>query len=309
LYYFLSSNFFLKQLFARTTQSAQENIGKEEVDNMLLIVPPLADQLAIGHFLSDLDSRIDINRRMNRTLEAIAQAVFERWFVDFEFPNEESEPYKSSGGEMSYNEQVKKEIPKGWRVSEIGSELKVATGGTPSRSNQRFWQNGTIPWIASKKTEELRIVSADEYITEEAKAQSSTQEIPSRTTVLAIIGNTIGQVSLVEFKCCINQNLAAVLSNERFPSEFIYPWIKRNIDKITSWKSGGAQASLNQNSIKRCLLLVPDEVPLELYTTVVRPMFDLVGLNCYTSDRLSELRYALLPKLMAGKIRIPVEAR
>ena len=91
---------------------------------------------------------------MNKTLEAIGQAIFKHWFVDFEFPNEEGKPYKSSGGEMVYNEELGKEIPKGRGVEKIGKKLKVELGGTPNRTNPNYW-NGNIAWINSGKVMNL----------------------------------------------------------------------------------------------------------------------------------------------------------
>src|SRR3989344_3404038 len=118
LYFFLCSNLFLNQMFARITQSAQQNIGKEEINNMVLILPNFSEQKGISSILSNIENKIYLNQQMNKTLEGIGQAIFKRWFVDFEFPNEEGKPYKSSGGEMVESELGG--IPKGWRVGKLG---------------------------------------------------------------------------------------------------------------------------------------------------------------------------------------------
>ncbi|HYL66183.1 MAG TPA: restriction endonuclease subunit S [Nitrosopumilaceae archaeon] len=290
LYYSLSNmKNLLKMMAAGGT--AQPILNKSDFAEIPILIPPIEIQKKISLILSGLDDIIELLKKQNFTLEKIIQSIFKSWFIDF-------------GGQIEFVDSELGDIPKGWRVTKIGSELKVITGGTPSRNNQTYWRNGTIPWITSKKTGELRIISPDEYITEEGKERSSTQEIPKRSTVLAIIGNTIGKVSLVEISCCINQNVAAVLCNNEISSEFIYGWIKHMINEITSWKSGGAQASLNQNSIKQSSLLIPDQNSLKKYTETARPIFDLIESNSIMTNKFEKIRDALLPKLISGEIQV-----
>jgi type I restriction enzyme S subunit len=99
----------------------------------------LEEQTAIAKILSDLDSKIELLQKQNKTLEAIAQAIFKHLFVDFEFPNEEGKPYKSSGGEMILNEELGKEIPKGWEVGKLGDITEMSIGRTPPRKEKEWF--------------------------------------------------------------------------------------------------------------------------------------------------------------------------
>ena len=149
----------------------------------------------------------------NDNLEQQAQALFKSWFVDFE-------PFKN--GEFEETELGM--IPKGWRVESLGNVCKCLLGGTPSRNKEDYW-NGDIAWINSGEVNEFRITKPSEYITEEGLKNSATKLLPRKTTVLAITGATLGQVSLLEIDTCANQSVIGVLENEILPYEYIYPLI------------------------------------------------------------------------------------
>jgi type I restriction enzyme, S subunit len=127
--------------------SVQDNINLGTFERIHFALPLLTEQFAISKVLGNFDSKIEINQEINRLLEGIGQAVFKRWFVDFEFPNQVGKPYKSSGGEMVLNEKVGKPIPKGWQVGEINDLCSsITNGGTPKRMESKYW-NGDIPWF------------------------------------------------------------------------------------------------------------------------------------------------------------------
>ena len=275
-------------------------LGEELID-----VPPIQEQIAIAKILSDLDAKYELNQKMNKTLEAIAQAIFKHWFIDFEFPNEEGKPYKSSGGEMVDSERG--EVPKGWKASTIGKELKTVLGGTPSTENKDYWSNASIPWINSGKINEFRIIFPSAYITVEGLKHSATKLMPKGTTVLAITGATLGKVSIIEREMCANQSVVGVLGSEKLPSEYIYFWIKNNINRLVSNQTGGAQQHINKGNIDEIEILVPDSHIMEHYVKTIRPIFDKISSSSFEEHNLSKIRDIVLPKLMTGKIRVPLE--
>src|SRR3989344_9624557 len=144
LKYFLNSKFGQNQIKSLTVGTTQGKLALSRIAKILVAIPEDYDQRSIAKILSSLDSKLELNQQMNKTLEAIGQAIFKRWFVDFEFPDEQDKPYKSSGGEMVDSEIG--EIPKGWKVSKIGKEFETILGGTPSTTNKSYWENGTIAW-------------------------------------------------------------------------------------------------------------------------------------------------------------------
>ncbi len=268
-------------------------------------LPPIQEQRAIAKILFDLDAKIELNQKVNNSLESIAHAIFKHWFIDFEFPNEEGKPYKSSGGEMVDSELGK--IPKGWQVSTIGKELTTVLGGTPSTKNKDYWSNGNIPWINSGKINEFRIISPSAYITAEALRHSATKLMPKGTTVLAITGATLGKVSRVETEMCANQSVVGILGSEKLPTEYTYYWINNNINRLVSNQTGGAQQHINKGNVDEIEILVPDSHVMEDYVKAIKPIFDKISASSFEEHNLSKIRDTVLPKLLSGKIRIPLE--
>lgn len=259
------------------------------------------EQQKISKILSSLDEKIEINRKINENLEEQAKEIFKRWFVDYEFPNEEGQPYKSSGGEIVESELGL--IPKGWEKINLGDICICELGGTPSRKKNEYW-NGNIPWINSGSVNLFRIIKANEMISELGLKKSSTKLLPKKTTVIAITGSTLGQVSLLEIDSCTNQSVVGVIPNKNLPYEFIYPYIKANIGELLSHKTGGAQQHINSQNVKNLKVIVPNKKSLEQYTDLISPIYEMISKNCFEIEYLSSIRDKLLPKLMIGEIDV-----
>ena len=290
-----------------TGTSGRQRVQNDLFEDIEVIIPPINEQSAIAKILSDLDSKIELNQQMTKTLEAIGQTIFKRWFIDFEFPNEKGKPYKSSGGEMVDSELG--EIPKGWKVSKIGKEFETILGGTPSTTNKSYWENGTVAWINSGEINKFRITEPTAYITKEAVDNSATKLMPKGTTVLAITGATLGQVSRIEIDTCANQSVIGIIENKDIQSEYIYLWIKHKIIGLISHQTGGAQQHINKKNVNELDILLPDDSLILKFKEMIKPIFKNISVNCFESQNLSQIRDSLLPRLISGKIRVPVEVR
>lgn len=304
LYYYLTTDSYTDFLtaIADTTTSTYPAFRPNVLENSLIPFPPLEEQKQIASVLSSLDDKIELNQKTIKTLEEIGQTLFKRWFVDFDFPNEKGEPYKSSGGEMIDSELG--EIPKGWKCSTIGNELKTYLGGTPSRENINFWKNGTINWINSGKVNEFRVISPSEKITEEAMKKSATKLLSKGTVVLAITGATLGQYSLLEIDSCFNQSVVGITESTKFKKEYIYYWVSNTINDLINSQTGGAQQHINKQVVDSHKLLIPQESILEKYYLLVELIFQQISNKCFEIKDFTETRDLLLPKLLSGKIRI-----
>jgi type I restriction enzyme S subunit len=302
LYWLFLWHEFNHELFVTASGTKILHTAPKRIEGFEFGLPSIGEQRTIAKILWSLEKKIELNEQMNGTLEAIAQTLFRHWFVDFEFPNEEGKPYKSSGGEITDSELG--EIPLTWRSSKIGDVLKTVLGGTPDRANPEFW-GGEIPWINSGKINEFRITEPTEYITERGLENSATKLLPKETTVLAITGATLGQVSLLEIDSCTNQSVIGVLESKELPSEYIYFWIKQHILEIIAWQTGGAQQHINKQNVSDSPLLIPSPEVLSAYVKIVRPLLDRIALNCFENSNLCITRDLLLPKLISGKMRVP----
>jgi len=305
LYYLLKN--YKTRIISKETGTVFGSINKSGIENLKLPFPSEKEQERIASILSSLDDKIELNNQINKNLEEIAQAIFKHWFIDFEFPDGNGEPYKSSGGEMVDCELGL--IPKGWEIKKVGEILKTVLGGTPSRKKKIYWENGKIPWINSGKVNDYRIIEPSEYITELGLEKSSTKLLPKRTTVIAITGATLGKISLLEIDCCANQSIVGIVENNIFKGEYIYFWMKNIINRLIAWQTGGAQQHVNKDNVNKVNILIPNEKILQKYYIQVRPMFNKISSNCFENKNLQRLRDLLLPKLMSGEIRVPINSK
>ena len=270
-------------------------------------LPSLKEQDAIIAILGALDDKIDLNHRMNETLEAMARAIFKDWFVNFgptRVRREGESIHLTSDILSRFPDRLDDEgKPAGWRLSRLGDEVKTVLGGTPSRAEVSYW-GGDIPWINSGKANEFRIVTPSEFITQAGLASSNTKLLPPRTTVIAITGATLGQVSLTEIATCANQSIVGVIGTDTLPGEFIYCWIKENIDRLIASQTGGAQQHINKQDVNELPTLIPTPAVMQSYIATVRPLFEKIKIGCLESLTLSATRNFLLPKLISGEVRV-----
>ncbi|MBL0180013.1 MAG: restriction endonuclease subunit S [Gemmatimonadetes bacterium] len=195
------------------------------------------------------------------------------------------------------------EIPQGWRVSAIGEQATAILGGTPARAEPAFW-GGTIPWINSGKANDFRVMEPTEYITELGMASSATKLLPRRTTIIAITGATLGQVSMTEIATCANQSVVGVLGSATMPSEYLYCWVKQNIGRLIARQTGGAQQHINKNDVCDLPLLLPPRPLLDAFHNAASPLFDRIANALTEASSIASLLDALLPRLLSGTLSL-----
>jgi type I restriction enzyme S subunit len=276
LLYWIKTNVeYLQSIGTGTTFQEISGSVLKDVD---IILPPLPEQKAIAEVLSSLDDKIDLLTRQNKTLEDLAQAYFRKWFIE--------------------------DASDEWEVVPISEKFDVLLGGTPSRKIESYWTNGTIGWINSGKINEFRIIEASEYITEEALNNSSAKLLPAGTTVLAITGATLGKISMVLRSFAANQSVIGLVPKAELSNNFIFLWLKENINALISMQTGGAQQHINSNDVKSFDVIVPDTVALSLFRRKIDPLMLKISQNCFQINTLNKLRDTLLPKLISGEIRV-----
>ncbi len=266
--------------------------------DMELPIPSIEKQREIVREYNVVKDRIELNNKLIQKLEETAQAIYKQWFVDFEFPDENGKPYKSSGGEMVWCEELEKDIPKEWEAKKISDLTNCVLGGTPSRYKPEYW-NGNINWINSGEINEIRITRASEKITEIGLKKSATKLMPKKTTVIAITGATLGQISILEIDSCANQSVIGILENDNFPYEFIFPAISECLIELLKNQTGGAQPHINKNDVETLKIAYP-VVRLTLISDcqrILKPIFSQISEKCFENDFLIETKDLLLSKL------------
>lgn len=304
LFYWFKSPIGQYELLKNSAQVGVPSIASptkslKEID---ISIPPLTTQKAIAEILSSLDDKIELNNQINQNLEALAQAIFKQWFVDFEFPNENGEPYKSSGGEMVDSELG--EIPKDWLIGKISDFTKTTSGGTPSRKILDYYENGKIRWVKSKELNNSMFFDTEEKITEEGLKNSSAKLLPPYSVLIAMYGATVGQFGLITKEATCNQAICAVLPSEILPYSFNYLFFQNYRKQFEHFAVGSAQQNISQELIKSISIKIPPKGKMEYFHASLLPLLQKIESNCLENNSLIDLRNNLLPKLISGELEV-----
>ena len=242
----------------------------------------------------------------------MAKTIYDYWFVQFEFPIEAAlaakmgdpnligKPYKTSGGTLVWNEELKREIPEGWEVKELGKVLRTELGGTPSTKNKEFW-NGDFPWLNSGEIANFPIIDSELKITEAGIKNSATTLMPKGTCVLSITRHL--RPSILGVDSCANQSVVGIFESEKIKNSFIYPYLVNDIPRLMTLRSGAQQPHINKGTVDESKLIAPSDNVLDKYYSLVDSYYDKILNNTFQNKQLSELRDWLLPMLMNGQVK------
>jgi type I restriction enzyme S subunit len=291
LYYALLSD--IRRLTELAGGTAQKNLLLRDLRSFEVRVPPLPTQRRIAGVVSAYDELIENSQQRIKILESMARILFREWFVYFRFPGHESVPLVPS---------ALGDIPQGWEVKRIDEAFQTVLGGTPSRTNTEFWDGGSIPWINSGKVNDLRITEASEMITSLALERSAAKLMPLGTTVLAITGATLGQVSYLEIETTANQSVIGIVDPTGELSEWVYLMISDRIESIINHASGGAQQHINKENVNSVQVSIPSRSLSSDFKAVVSPMFREIATLLFQIQNLRQTRDLLLPRLLSGQI-------
>lgn len=277
--------------------SVQKQLPVSALRNLLLF--PQNEKSEIMETLSITDKKIKNNNVINAELEEMAKTIYDYWFLQFEFPNEEGKPYKSSGGKMVWNEEVKREIPDGWEVKKVEETCTTLLGGTPNTKKEDFW-NGNIPWLSSGELESSLVLKSEKRITELGKENSATAFAPKGSVLLSITRYI--RPAILGIDACFNQSVVAIIPNEQYHTAFLYPFLLSQVDRYMLLRTGAQQPHINKEIIdKTHIICVPGKV-LKKYYEVTEMIYD-TWLNLEKeNDELTSLRDFLLPLLMNGQV-------
>ncbi len=271
----------------------------DDIRNTDIIVPPLSEQKKIASVLSALDDKIALNKKMNQKLEAMAKRLYDYWFVQYDFPDKNGNPYKTTGGKMEYNPTLKREIPAGWEVNVVGNVCETVLGGTPSTENERFW-NGNIPWLNSGEVAEFPILNAEKSITEDAVKNSATAYLPAGSVTLSITRHL--RPSIMAIDACINQSVAGIKENDILKNGYLYPYLVNEIPRLNTLRGGAQQPHINKDTVDKSPIVIPAQKILQQYYEKVIPLYKEIVGKAKESQKFTALRDKLLPLLMNGQV-------
>ena len=303
------------QLLANTSQVGVPSIAQPVtyLRTIEIPLPPLPEQRAIAHILGTLDDKIELNRRMNETLEAMARALFKSWFVDFPRgrgraaprdpglpkPLADLFPARLVDSELG-------EIPEGWEIRPIGDLAEVVGGSTPKTERAEYWEGGTHHWVTPKDLSGLSmpvLLDTERKITDAGLAQISSGLLP-RGTVLLSSRAPIGYLAIAEVPVAVNQGFTAMKPRPGISNLFLLRWASAAHEEIVSHANGSTFLEISKSSFRPIRTVAPATPVMHALDRVARPMYLKVVEHERESRTLAALRDALLPKLISGGLRV-----
>jgi type I restriction enzyme S subunit len=263
--------------------------------------------------LSSLDSKIALNNRINTELEAMAKTIYDYWFVQFDFPvpstssGTGNKPYKSSGGKMVWNEELKREVPEGWRKGTLSDLGDIVGGSTPPREIPEYFTNEGTAWITPK---DLSLNSGNKYISKgeldvsDKGLKSASLNIMPQGTILLSSRAPIGYLAISREKVTTNQGFKSFVPNKGYSTEYVYYSVKNMIPAIENNAVGSTFKEVSATTLKSILICLADEAVVNKYTERVKPIFNRQNLLEQENLHLTSLRDWLLPMLMNGQVKV-----
>lgn len=307
-YYFDSQTF--QEIFNKWAGggSTRSYLGITEQLKLPIVLPPIEEQKQIASILSSLDDKIELNQKTIKTLEEIGQTLFKRWFIDFEFPNEKGEPYKSSGGEIINSELG--EIPKGWSIGTVKDIATIKSGFAFKGDDLK--KQGDFGIVKIKNVNDGVVNIQDtEYISESTSKKATNFKLSFGDVLIAMSGNTTGKIGIMpktDLTFYLNQRVGKyfIKDKKEVLKGFLYFYITRpDIKQNTIEKAyGSAQPNISPSILESCEIVIPPTNEFETIFNFFNQIIFEISEKTYEIVKTSNLRDSLLPKLLSGKIRI-----
>ena len=303
LYTVLMQDAFFDHAMSGAKGSKMPRGDKDQIMRYELPTFTPTEEENIGNMMVDIMSKIKVNRQINDNLEAMAKQLYDYWFVQFDFPNEEGKPYKSSGGAMVWNDKLKREIPEGWYAENICKIANILSGGTPSKAVDEYWNNGTIPFFGPTDCNGsvFQIKTAD-HITQKGLEHCASSLFEEGIVIITARGS-IGKLVIVGTPMAMNQSCYALQSKEG-EYEYLYFLTTQLIDCLKAKGSGSVFKSIIASDIEHSALCIATDNVVSDFCKKVKPMFEKLKANTIEIAELTKQRDELLPLLMNGQATV-----
>ncbi|WJY16965.1 restriction endonuclease subunit S [Pectobacteriaceae bacterium CE90] len=304
LKYIIASPWFSKYIQSINTGSLVPHISSKQIKDFPVNLPSVQQQKRLSSVLAAIDNKIDINNRINAELEAMAKTLYDYWFVQFDFPDANGKPYKSSGGKIVFNATLKRDIPAGWCASNILSLADLLGGGTPTKTNPGYW-NGSIPFFTPTDSDKnIYSLNTPDLITDLGLKSSSTRLFEKNTTFITARGS-VGRLALNAVPMAMNQSCYALRAKQGVSFAFLYFLTKELIRHLEVKATGSVFNSIVSNDIEYTNLALPNDIGLiDQYAKKIEPVFTKIELLTKENQQLISLRDWLLPLLMNGQVTV-----
>lgn len=302
-YLSISPTFRKKAISCMEGTSGRKRVRHTTLKKFELPFPRIEEQKRITGILKAIDSKIELNNKINKELESMAKLIYDYWFVQFDFPNENGMPYKSSGGEMVHNEKLGREIPRSWNEGTIMDCADLIGGGTPSKKNRKYW-NGDIPFFTPSDTEDNIYCFKTELNTNTLGISKSSTKLFKKGTVFITARGSVGKINMAGTEMAMNQSCYALRPKDNYSSEFVYFHTGLMVDLLKVKSSGSTFNSIVTNDFDFTPVVIPDRKIINEFGELAEPVFSKIWLNKKENEELAQLRDWLLPMLMNGQVTV-----
>ncbi len=288
--------------------STMPKLTQGNLNRIPIRAPDKKHQQAIASVLGALDDKIELNRRTNETLEAVARTIFKDWFVDFgpTYAKKEGRaPYLAPDIWSLFPDRLADDKPAGWVSSTIGQEVDVVGGSTPNTKEAAFW-GGDIAWATPKDLSSLSnpvLLSTERQITDSGLAQISSGLLPIGAVLLSSRA-PIGYMAITQIPVAVNQGFIAMICNKRLSNVYVWLWTQANMETVHQNANGSTFQEISKANFRPIAVKVATPEVLRAFDETVGPLFERIVANERESRALAETRDFLLPKLMSGEVRV-----
>ena len=286
--------------------SGIKNLQLEQAYQAIEIKPiSIAVQKKLAKTIRTIDGKMAINRSINQNLEAMAKQLYEYWFMQFDFPNEEGKPYKSSGGAMVWNEKLKREIPISWETKLIDDVAEIYNGATPSTMNELNY-GGNIVWITPKDLSDQKqkfVYQGERNISQVGYDSCSTHLLPSNTILMSSRA-PIGLLAIAKTELCTNQGFKSFVSKSGNTAIYLYYYLQYHIRQIEQLGTGTTFKEVSREDILKFPILKPSDDVLDLWEEMVSVLNNRQLEIQKENESLTKQRDELLPLLMNGQVSV-----
>jgi len=291
-------------------------LTKAHIESFAIPLPPIEEQRAIARILGSLDDKIEANRRMNQTLEAMARAIFKSWFVDFDPVRAKAEGREPAGMDAEtaamfpdgFEEKEGRVVPEGWKIGIVDDLcLLIENGGTPKRMEPKYWHGGTIPWFKTGELTDGPLIGSEEAITEHGLSNSSCKLWPKNIILVALYASpTVGRLGILEAPGTANQACSALLAKPEYGYLFLFYRLLFSREELQNIAVGAAQQNISQQVVRHHEILIPSQETAFAFQQMIEINYSMRVNNEKQSRILAAIRDELLPRLLSGEKRIEV---
>lgn len=304
------------------TGAVQPKLNKRTLERIRLPIPDMDERLAINSTLNIVRDKIELNRQINKTLEAMAQAIFRDWFVDSGPTRRKidgaTDPVEIMGGLVSDPDRAQElaelfptelgedGLPEGWSEKPIGDLAEVVGGSTPSTKAEEYWDDGHHMWATPKdlsKQDDLFLFDTERQVTDAGLAKIGSGLSPVGTVLLSSRA-PIGYLAIADVPTAVNQGFIAIRPSTKLPTSFALLWCQANMEKIKAAANGSTFQEISKRNFRPLTVVHTSQQVTNMFDGIVAPMFELMRSRAKENRTFAATRDLLLPKLMSGEIRL-----